>query len=72
MAEPLVYAVSVKLPIINDDDEVRDAVLTELTTHFKTICPEADLRRLWERRNTFACDAKVAEQQGDIFSELGL
>ena len=72
MAEPLVYAVSVKLPIINDDDEVRDAVLTELTSHFKTICPEADLRRLWERRNTFACDAKAAEQQGDIFSELGL
>lgn len=72
MAEPLVYAVSVKLPIINDDDEVRDAVLTELTSHFKTICPEADLRRLWERRNTFACEAKAAEQQGDIFSELGL
>ena len=72
MAEPLVYAVSVKLPIINDDDEVRDAVLTELTSHFKTICPESDLRLMWERRNTFACDAKEAEQQGDIFSELGL
>lgn len=72
MAEPLVYAVSVKLPIINDDDEVRDAVLTELTSHFKTICPESDLSLMWERRNTFACDAKAAEQQGDIFSELGL
>lgn len=72
MAEPLVYAISVKLPIINDDDEVRDAVLTELTSHFKTICPESDLRLMWERRNTFACDAKAAEQQGDIFSELGL
>ncbi|MGN0903303.1 MAG: AAA family ATPase, partial [Succinivibrio sp.] len=72
MAEPLVYAASVKLPIINDDTEVREAVLTELSTHFKTICPEADLSSLWEHRNSFNGMSDPDEPKEDIFAEIGL
>lgn len=68
MEYPLVYAASVKLPIINDDESVKQAVLTQLTIHFKDICPESDIDQLWNSRNKF----KGLSSEEDIFSSLNL
>lgn len=71
MEQPLVYAASIKLPIINNDDSARESVLTQLTIHFRTLCPESDIEKLWKDRNKFKCDGSSSDDE-DIFASLNL